>query len=88
MNIFGKSLEKIAAEKPYEELIDVLPDVPCCFSITTAAFIMNVSEQTVARMIAGGNLKPDKSGNILKDDLVNYVRSHTLADMPVLDNPE
>jgi hypothetical protein len=88
MNILGQSLEEIAAEKLTEIPIDIFPGTPNCFSAAVAAFIMGVSEQTVMRMIQRGDLKPDKNGNIQKDDLVNYVKTHTLADMPVLDNPE
>jgi hypothetical protein len=70
-----------------ETPIDIFPGTPGCFSAATAAFIMGVSEQTVIRMIHKGDLKLE-NGNIQKKDLVNYIKTHTLADMPVLDNPE
>jgi hypothetical protein len=86
MNIFGKKLEEIAAEKPADMSIDILPGIPDRFSLAAAAFILEISEQTVMRMIQKGDLKQDEGGNITKDDLVGYIQSHTLADVPVLDN--
>ncbi|MDR2186365.1 MAG: hypothetical protein LBO80_11980 [Treponema sp.] len=81
-------LEQYPEEKPAEASIDILPGVPDRLSAAAAAFVMAVSEQTVIRMIDRGDLLPDMDGTILKDDLVNYVRSHTLSDVPVLDSPE
>ena len=88
MNIFRKKLEELAAEKPADVSIDILPGVPDRLSVATAAFIMEVSEQTVMRMIQKGDLKQDESGSITKEGLVGYIQSHTLADVPVLDNQE
>jgi hypothetical protein len=86
MNIFGLSLEEIQAEaKPLEEPFDLLPGAPAFLSPTETAFILNVSLQTVSRMIGNGDLKPNREGDILKSDVVEYIRGHALADRPVLE---
>jgi hypothetical protein len=48
------------------------------------AHVLAVSRQTVERMIEKGLLIPDLDGNIIKADLVNYIKSHALAELPVL----
>jgi hypothetical protein len=86
MNIFGLSLEEISAEvKPLEEPFDLLPGVSAFLSPAETAFILNVSLQTVSRMIGKGSLKPNKEGDILKADIIEYISRHALADRPVLE---
>jgi hypothetical protein len=84
MNTCCQSLEELFAEARKEK-IDLLPNVPPFLSRKEAAFVLHVSLQTVNRMIAGGGLKPNDEGDILKADIVDYLLSHTLADVPVLE---
>jgi hypothetical protein len=86
MNIFGQSLEEISAEaRPLEEDIDILPGVPAALSLKDAAHVLAVSVQTVERMIGKGCLARDPSGGIPKTSLISYIKTHALADIPVLD---
>ncbi|MDR0878969.1 MAG: helix-turn-helix domain-containing protein [Treponema sp.] len=50
-----------------------------------AAYIMAVSPQTIERMLDQGDIKPNEDGDILKADLIGYMKTHTLADQPVLE---
>ncbi|MDR2663673.1 MAG: helix-turn-helix domain-containing protein [Treponema sp.] len=84
MNIFGKSLEEIQADPLPEDRFDLLPGVPETISLKDTASIFGVSPQTVERMIAKGDLALTPSG-ILKSELVAYISTHTLADLPVMD---
>jgi hypothetical protein len=86
MNTFGQSVEEIAAQtKSPEEDLDLLPGVPAFLTLKEAAYILAVSAQTVERMLAQGDIKPTGEGDILKADLVDYISTHTLADLPVLE---
>jgi hypothetical protein len=86
MNIFGLSLEEIRAETtPLEEPLDLLPGVPAFLSPAETASILNVSLQTINRMIGKGDFKPTMEGDLLKADIVDYISSHALADKPVLE---
>ena len=84
MNILSQSIEEMFAEAR-KERIDPLPSVPQFLSPKEIAFVLYVSTQTVDRMIANGDLKPNKDGDVLKDDLASYLFGHTLADVPVLE---
>lgn len=86
MNTFKQSLEEIL-EKPYQpdEDIDFLPGVPVFVTRLEVACILSVSVNTVDRMITKELLKPNEDGDILKSDLIDYIHSHTLADLPVLE---
>jgi hypothetical protein len=87
MNIFGLSLEEIQAEaKPLEENIDILPGIPAVLSPENAAHILAVSPQTIGRMIDGGDLITDPNGNIPRVALTDYIETHALADIPVLED--
>jgi hypothetical protein len=86
MNIFGLSLEEIRVETtPREELRDLLPGVPALLSPAETACILNVSLQTINRMIGKGDFKPTIEGDLLKADIIDYISSHALADKPVLE---
>jgi hypothetical protein len=86
MNIFGLSLEEIRAETtPPEEPLDFLPGVPALLSPDETACILNVSLQTISRMIGKGDFKPTMEGDLLKADIIGYINSHALADKPVLE---
>jgi hypothetical protein len=86
MNTFRQTLEEIAAlTKPPEEAPDLLPGVPAFLSPKEVAYILAVSPQTIGRMLAQGDIKPNEEGDILKADLIDYVETHTLADLPVLE---
>ena len=84
MNTCNQSLGEFFAEARKEE-IDLLPNVPPFLSRKELAFVLRVSIQTIDRMISRGDLKPNKDGDILKADLTDYLLSHTLADVPVLE---
>jgi len=84
MSTCNQSIEEIFTEAR-KEGIDPLPSVPSFLSRKEAAFILHVSLQTVDRMIAKGDLNPDKDGDLNKADLVDYLLTHTLADVPVLE---
>ena len=84
MNTLNQSLEELFAEAR-KEGIDLLPNVPPFPSRKETVFILYVSLQTINRMIDKGGLKPNEDGDILKADLVDYLLSHTLADVPVLE---
>ncbi|MDR2181626.1 MAG: hypothetical protein LBN92_02990 [Treponema sp.] len=84
MNIWKQSLEEIAAGNPPKTEIDLLPGVPETIRVSSAACVMAVSEQTVLRMIEQGHIAV-RNGRVPKTDLLRYIRTHTLADMPVLE---
>jgi thiazole synthase ThiGH ThiG subunit len=84
MNTLDQSIEELFAVARKEE-IDLLPNIPPFLSMKEAAFVLHVSLQTVERMIIKGSLKPNEDGDILKADLAEYLLSHTLADVPVLE---
>ena len=84
MNIFSQSPSEIFAGTRKEE-IDLLPSVPSFLSRKETAFVLHVSIQTIDRMIAKGDLNPNEDGDILKVDIIDYLYSHTLADVPVLE---
>ena len=84
MNISTQSLEEIFAEARKEE-IDLLPSIPPFLSRKETAFVLHVSIQTIDRMIAKGDLNPNDDGDILKADIIDYLYSHTLADVPALE---
>jgi hypothetical protein len=87
MNIFGLSLEEIQAEaKPLEEDIDILPGIPAALSPEDVAHVLAVSVQTVGRMIERGDLTADSGGDIPRAGLIGYIKTHTLADRPVLED--
>jgi hypothetical protein len=87
MNIFGLSLEEIRAETtPLEEPLDLLSGVPALLSPAKTACILNVSLQTINRMIGKGDFKPTIEGDLLKTDIIGYISSHALADKPVLED--
>ncbi|MDR1903392.1 MAG: helix-turn-helix domain-containing protein [Treponema sp.] len=86
MNIFGLSLDDLSlAPNPPDPSIDILPGLPGVLSPDNTAHVLAVSLQTVERMIEKGDLIPDLDGNIRKSDLVAYIKSHTLADIPLLE---
>jgi hypothetical protein len=62
----------------------MLPGIPEAVSVTSAAYILGVSIQTVERMIQSGKLQKTPGGEISKADLIQYISGHTLADLPVL----
>jgi hypothetical protein len=84
MNTLDQSLEELFAMARKEE-IDLLPNIPPFLSLKETAFVLHVSPQTIERMIFKGDLKPNEDGDILKADLADYLLSHTLADVPVLE---
>ena len=61
--------------------LDLLPSVPDVLSICMAAEILNISEQTVSRMVA------DKELELKKDTLLTYIFKNFKANFPVLDDP-
>jgi hypothetical protein len=86
MNTFKQSLEEIEIQtKPLEEDIDLLPGMPAFLSLKEAAYVLAVSQQTIERMLEQGDIKPNEDGDILKADLIDYMKTHTLADQPVLE---
>ncbi|UTC96112.1 helix-turn-helix domain-containing protein [Treponema denticola] len=85
MNIYKKSLEEIEAFPELMQVkIDVLPNCPPILSPKEAAFVCNVSEPTIQRMISGGLLPVNSDHEILKKDLINYIKTHSLADIPLM----
>lgn len=85
MNIYKKSLEEIEAFPELMQVkIDILPNCPPILSPKEAAFVCNVSEPTIQRMISGGLLPVNSDHEVLKKDLINYINSHSLADIPLM----
>lgn len=70
-------------EEPYPG-IDLLIGSPSILTIKEAAAVCNVSVQTIQRMIEADILPVNCDGEIVKADLVAYIKSHTLADKPLL----
>ena len=65
--------------------IDLLPNCPTILSIREAAAVCNVSAQTITRMVDAGILPTvADSGDILRADLIEYIKHNALADKPVL----
>jgi len=64
--------------------IDILPNCPPILSPKEAAFVCNVSEPTIQRMISGGLLPVNSDHEVLKKDLINYIKTHSLADIPLM----
>jgi len=86
MNTFRQSLEEISAEaRPLEESVDILPGVPNFLTRKEVSFVLNVSPQTIDRMIDRGDISPNEDGDILKADIIDYILTHALADQPVLE---
>jgi hypothetical protein len=89
MNIFGLSLEEVQAEaKTLEGAVDIdlLPGIPAILSLSDAAHVLAVSVQTIERIVERGGLIPDINGDIPKAVLIGYIKSHALADIPVLED--
>ncbi|MGI0510547.1 helix-turn-helix domain-containing protein [Treponema denticola] len=85
MNIYKKSLEEIEAFPELMQVkIDILPNCPPILSPKEAAFVCNVSEPTIQRMISGGLLPVNSDHEVLKKDLINYIKTHSLADIPLM----
>ncbi len=85
MNIYKKSLEEIEAFPELMQVkIDILPNCPPFLSPKEAAFVCNVSEPTIQRMISGGLLPVNSDHEVLKKDLINYINTHSLADIPLM----
>ena len=85
MNIYKKSLEEIEAFPELMQVkIDILPNCPPILSPKEAAFVCNVSEPTIQRMISGGLLPVNSDHEVLKKDLINYIKTHSLADIPFM----
>ena len=85
MNIYKKSLEEIEAFPELMQVkIDILPNCPPILSPKEAAFVCNVSEPTIQRMISGGLLPVNSDHEVLKKDLINYTKTHSLADIPLM----
>ena len=85
MNIYKKSLEEIEAFPELMQVkIDILPNCPPILSPKEAAFVCNVSEPTIQRMILGGLLPVNSDHEVLKKDLINYIKTHSLADIPLM----
>ncbi|UTY24264.1 helix-turn-helix domain-containing protein [Treponema denticola] len=85
MNIYKKSLEEIEAFPELMQVkIDILPNCPPILSPKEAAFVCNVSEPTIQRMISGGLLPVNSDHEVLKKDLINYINTHSLADIPLM----
>lgn len=64
--------------------IDPLPNCPVIMTAAEVADICYVSVQTINRMIAKGDLPLNCDGDIRRSDLRKYIRTHTLADIPLL----
>jgi Holliday junction resolvasome RuvABC ATP-dependent DNA helicase subunit len=62
----------------------MLPGIPKAVSVTNVAYILGVSKQTIERMIQSGILNKTPEGEVSKADLIQYISSHALADLPVL----
>jgi excisionase family DNA binding protein len=62
----------------------MLPGVPEVLSITETACVLGISKQTVERMVQAGHLKQTPGDKVSKADLIQYISSHVLADLPVL----
>jgi hypothetical protein len=84
MNIFKQSLENLQTETRHVDGFDLLPEVPEILSVDDTAYILDVSKQTVQRMIQAGDLKQTPAGKVSKVDLLHYISGHILADLPVL----
>ncbi len=85
MNIYKKSLEEIEAFPELMQVkIDILPNCPPILSPKETAFVCNVSEPTIQRMISGGLLPVNSDHEVLKKDLINYIKTHSLADIPLM----
>lgn len=85
MNIYKKSLEELEAFPELTQVkIDLLPNCPPILSPKEAAFVCNVSEPTIQRMISGGILPVNPDSEILKKDLIHYIKTHSLADIPLI----
>ena len=85
MNIYKKSLEEIEAFPELMQVkIDILPNCPPILSPKEAAFVCNVSEPTIQRMISGELLPVNSDHEVLKKDLINYIKTHSLADIPLM----
>jgi hypothetical protein len=85
MNIFRQSLEDIRAETdPRRDDFDPLPGLPDFLSVEGTAYVLNVSKQTVERMIRAGDLRQTPEERVSKAEMIRYISSHALADLPVL----
>jgi len=89
MNIFKKTLEEIQANnESLVEFFEILPGVPDKLSLKDTAYILDVSIQTIERMVETGDLPLTQDGYIQKSELERYFPCHTLADIPVLDDTQ
>ncbi len=64
--------------------IDLLPGCPSILTPKDVAFICGVSPQTIHRMVKSGDFTTNDDGDILKSDLIKYIKTHTLADKKLL----
>lgn len=71
-------------QNKYYKDINLLPNCPVLLTLTEAAAVCNISVQTIERMVKNGDLIPNCDGEILRSDLLNYITTHTLADIPIL----
>jgi hypothetical protein len=89
MNIFRQSLEEIQANAgPDEAYIDLLPGLPSFLTKKEAACICFVSDQTIDRMVERGIFILNEDSLLRKSDLINYISTHTLADVPTLEEKD
>ncbi len=68
----------------YYSGIDLLPNCPAILTQEEVACICSVSLPTIQRMVQAKILPVNCDGDILKQDLIEYIKTHTLADKPVI----
>lgn len=85
MNISEQNVSPLDTRPACFYDIDLLPNCPPILSIKEAAAVCNVSVQTITRMVEAGILATvADSGDILRADLIDYIKHNALADKPVL----
>lgn len=77
-----ENLDRFPYLEPVE--IDLLPNCPALLTQQEAAAVCSVSVQTISRMVSAGTLPVNCDGEILKSDIIAYIKTHTLADIPLL----
>ncbi len=64
--------------------IDLLYGLPVILTVTEVSHVWNVSVPTIKRLISRGKISTNCDGEILKEDLIEYIKTHTYANKPVL----
>ncbi len=72
------------AKDTYYNEIELLPRCPAILTVAEVSHICGVSIPTIQRLIAEKKLLTNCDGEVRKTDLIEYIKTHTLADRPVI----